>query len=67
MYCIFLILTLPSDGHPEESGWDPELEEAVKREKEELVNESMKKLEDGMQEAQVRLLSLYGLIVLYSI
>lgn len=49
--CVYV--ALPSDGDPEDSGWDPEFEEAVKKEKEELVNESMKKLEEGMQEAQV--------------
>lgn len=35
------------------SEWDPELEEAVRKEKEELVNESMLKLEAGMNESKV--------------
>ncbi len=44
-YCI--------DGDLVDGGWDPELEEAVKKEKEELVNASMKKLEEGLSESQV--------------
>ena len=35
------------------SEWDPELEEAVRKEKEEIVNESMLKLEAGMNESKV--------------
>ncbi len=50
----YILYTCPSDGNPEDTGWDPELEAAVKKEKEELVNESMKKLEEGMKEAQVK-------------
>ncbi len=49
MYSVLL------DGDLVDGGWDPELEEAVKKEKEELVNASMKKLDEGVSEAQVTL------------